>query len=107
MRAAATVLAIVLITWQPLRAGAGATITREQVDAIVRPAAEMANLHRVAIGTIDASGRAVYGYGKVPPDGRTLFEIASVTKTFTATLLADMVLRGEVTLDTPIADLLP
>ena len=115
MRAAATVLAIVLITWQPLRAGAGAgagagggaTITREQVDAIVRTAAEVANLDSVAVGTIDATGRAVYSYGKTPPDGRTLFEIGSATKTFTATLLADMVQRGEVTLDTPVTELLP
>jgi len=64
-------------------------------------------LDRLAIGTIDAAGRAVYGYGQHPPDGRTLFEIGSATKTFTATLLADMVQRRRVTLDTPVTDLLP
>jgi CubicO group peptidase (beta-lactamase class C family) len=89
------------------RAGAAPAITREQVDAIVKPAAEVAYLDRVAVGTIDASGRTFYGYGKQRPDGRTIFEIGSVTKAFTATLLADMVKRGEVTLDTPVADLLP
>ena len=88
-------------------AAAAPAITREQVDAIVKPAVEVAYLDRVAVGTIDATGRAVYGYGKSPPDGRTIFEIGSVTKTFTATLLAEMVMRGEVTLDTPVADLLP
>ncbi|MEA2735233.1 MAG: serine-type D-Ala-D-Ala carboxypeptidase/endopeptidase [Humisphaera sp.] len=109
MKAAATVVGIVLLTWCCACADAAtaAAITREQVDAIVRPATKVANLDRVAVGTIDASGRAVYGYGNTPPDGRTLFEIGSVTKTFTATLLADMVLRGDVTLDTPVADLLP
>ena len=86
---------------------AAASITREQVDAIVRPAMEVAYLDRVAVGTIDTSGRAFYGYGKNAPDGRTIFEIGSVTKTFTATLLAEMVTRGQVTLDTPVADLLP
>lgn len=40
-------------------------------------------------------------------DGRTLFEIGSITKTFTALLLADGVVRGEWTLATPVRDLLP
>jgi serine-type D-Ala-D-Ala carboxypeptidase/endopeptidase len=88
-------------------APANPTITREQVDALVKPAAEIANLDRLAVGTIDAARRGVYGYGKAPPNGRTLYEIGSVTKTFTATLLADAIVRGEATLDTPIAELLP
>lgn len=37
----------------------------------------------------------------------SLFEIGSITKTFTAILLADMVLRGEVSLDDPAARYLP
>ena len=37
----------------------------------------------------------------------TVFEIGSVTKLFTALLLADMARRGEVTLDTAVAELLP
>src|SRR5262249_33330175 len=37
----------------------------------------------------------------------TVYEIGSVTKTFTATLLARAVLSGRVTLDTPVARLLP
>lgn len=41
------------------------------------------------------------------PDADTLFEIGSVTKPFTCLLLADMVERGEVTLDEPLANLLP
>ena len=103
MRAFVT-FSTILIACVPATAG---TITREQVDAIARPAARVANLDRLAIGVIDASGRATYGCGEHPPDGRTLFEIGSVSKTFTATLLADMIQRGEITLDAPIADLLP
>jgi CubicO group peptidase (beta-lactamase class C family) len=54
----------------------------------------------------------VYGYGKTSadgpaPDGRTLFEIGSVTKVFTCLALADMVQRQQVTLDEPIQKLLP
>jgi D-alanyl-D-alanine-carboxypeptidase/D-alanyl-D-alanine-endopeptidase len=42
---------------------------------------------------------------RLTPD--TAFEIGSITKTFTATLLADMVGRGEVRLSQPVAELLP
>jgi CubicO group peptidase (beta-lactamase class C family) len=52
----------------------------------------------VAFGTLD-DGKA--------PDGDTVYEIGSITKTFTATLLAQAVLAGRVTLDTPVAQLLP
>ena len=41
------------------------------------------------------------------PDGDTVYEIGSVTKTFTATLLARAMLSGRVTFDTPIEEVLP
>ncbi len=50
-------------------------------------------------GTADAPGVAL--------DGNTVFEIGSITKVFTASLLADMVARGEVRLDDPVAKYLP
>lgn len=40
-------------------------------------------------------------------DGQSIFEIGSITKTFTSLLLADGVVRGEWSLDTPVRDLLP
>lgn len=40
-------------------------------------------------------------------DHDTLFEIGSITKTFTASLLVDMVRRAEVKLDDPVANYLP
>jgi CubicO group peptidase (beta-lactamase class C family) len=42
-----------------------------------------------------------------PYDEHTAFEIGSVTKTMTAALLAEFIARGEVTLDDPLAMLLP
>ncbi len=42
-----------------------------------------------------------------PLDPHSLFEIGSVTKTFTATILATMVLDGSVKLDDPVAKYLP
>src|SRR5689334_9032492 len=52
-----------------------------------------------------------YGHRKAgdacPLDGDTVFEIASVTKVFTALLLADMVDKKEVALSDPAAKYLP
>ncbi|MBC5809797.1 MAG: serine hydrolase, partial [Candidatus Eremiobacteraeota bacterium] len=45
--------------------------------------------------------------GSASLDADTVFEIGSITKTFTATVLADMVRRGEVALDDPIEKYLP
>lgn len=65
------------------------------------------------VGIVTPAGRRIVGVGRLSfddprlPDGRTVFEIGSVTKVFTALLLADMAWRGEVTLETPVADLLP
>lgn len=67
----------------------------------------------MVVGVIDAKGRRVIARGVYdtadprPVDGRTLFEIGSVTKAFTGLLLADMVRRGEVRLDEPVVALLP
>ena len=43
----------------------------------------------------------------MPLDGNTVFEMGSISKVFTGALLADMVARGEVKLDDPIAKYLP
>jgi CubicO group peptidase (beta-lactamase class C family) len=49
----------------------------------------------------------VAGIAGVPLDGNTIFEIGSITKAFTGALLAEMVSRGEVRLDDPVAKYLP
>lgn len=67
----------------------------------------------MAVGTIDADGgtsRAFYGSpgpGARPLDADSVFEIGSITKVFTATLLADMADRGEVKLVDPVGKYLP
>ncbi len=53
----------------------------------------------IAYGGAERSGRAL--------GGDTFFEIGSITKVFTNILLADMVLKGEVSLDDPVAKYLP
>jgi serine-type D-Ala-D-Ala carboxypeptidase/endopeptidase len=67
----------------------------------------------IVVGIIGPQGRKIASYGhfdqkdRRPLGGNTAFEIASVTKVFTALLLADMVQRGEVALDDPVAKYLP
>jgi serine-type D-Ala-D-Ala carboxypeptidase/endopeptidase len=67
----------------------------------------------VVLGLLEADGSTrVFASGQLDPDGRpvtagSIFEIGSVTKVFTATLLADMVERGEVGLDDPVSKHLP
>lgn len=53
-----------------------------------------------------AWGETARGNGKLP-DGNTVFEIGSVSKTFTSLVLAEAVIDKQVTLDTPVATLLP
>lgn len=55
---------------------------------------------------IVARGRLLLPDGP-PATARTLVEIGSITKVVTATALADAVVRGEVSLDMPVRELLP
>ncbi len=67
----------------------------------------------IVVGIIDANGQRVVAHGRLakddprPVDGDTVFEIGSVTKVFTALLLADMVERGAIRLDASVSQLLP
>ena len=66
----------------------------------------------VVAGVTGAGGRVVVGYGHLSaddptrPDGDTVFEIGSITKVFTSTVLADLVSRGELGLEAPVRSLL-
>lgn len=67
---------------------------------------------RGAIAVLDEGGRSAedsWGWSgdDRPLDASTRLEIGSVTKTFTATLLAEMVVRGEVSLDDRLTEYMP
>jgi len=76
---------------------------QERVDAGQYPS--------IVIDAVTDGHTDIRAFGKLDdgqaPDADTVFEIGSVTKTFTATLLADAVSSGAVSLDTPVAKLLP
>ena len=61
----------------------------------------------VRIVTHGAMGLAAEQDKAEPLTPDTLFEVGSITKTFTALLLADMVIKGEVKLDDPVEKWLP
>jgi len=67
----------------------------------------------IIVGTIEPQGRRIISVGhrntgdSRPLNGDTVFEIGSVTKVFSALLLADMVAKKEVALDDPAAKYLP
>lgn len=79
------------------------TTLDKKVEAAVRPYANLAATAGVSIGVLKAGQVHYYHYGEKEkgkpglPDEHTLYEIGSVTKTFTALLLAEAVVNGKVT----------
>lgn len=67
----------------------------------------------IVVGILDERGSSIVGCGKLDNGtdqevkGDTVFEIGSITKTFTGLLLQAMVERGEMKLDDPVAKYLP
>ena len=64
----------------------------------------------IAIGVLGPEGRRFVSGGTgagAKVDRNTLYEIGSISKVFTALILADMVNKGEVSLDDPAAKFLP
>jgi len=69
-------------------------------DGLLRPSTGCG----VAIGIIDHGQRRVFTYGAAQAD--SIFEIGSVTKTFTGLALAQLAAQGKVRLDEPIRPIL-
>lgn len=86
-------------------------------DTIRALLAERVDIGRDSVGYValvrDADGPRLVTYGTAdgsnsrPLDDDTVFEIGSITKVFTALLLAEMVARGEVALTDPVEKYLP
>ncbi|WP_166437012.1 serine hydrolase [Niastella caeni] len=86
----------------------------DSIKAIIEKEIYLKRSASIIVGTIDSTGkREIISAGSfsdkkaAPPDGNTIYEIASITKVFTSLLLADMSLKRQVNLDDPISKYLP
>jgi len=82
------------------------------IRAILRDRVDTKRAVGIVAATLDHGRSTIYTAGSsgapgVALDGNTVFEIGSITKVFTASILADMVAKGEVRLDDPVAKYLP
>lgn len=83
------------------------------VDSVALTYSRKGNTHALAIGIVNEGKTNSYYYGETEkgnrqlPDEKTLFEIGSISKTFTATLLAYFVQTQQVSLDDSITRYLP
>jgi CubicO group peptidase (beta-lactamase class C family) len=96
----------------PLSAQARVLPADSAVLAIIRQRVDEKHNAGIVVGLLQRGQKPrVVGYGPGPGgktlDGNSVFEIGSITKTFTSTVLADMARRGEVKLDDPVSKYLP
>lgn len=86
---------------------------RDSVVKILNERIERGGAVGLAVGLVDGNEVRVMAAGQragersPAVDERTVFEIGSVSKVFTTTVLAEMVARGEVALEDPIGKFLP
>src|SRR5690606_26260141 len=86
--------------------------TDSAILEIIRTRVDSGRSRGMAVGILENGKRRYISYGsagpgRAPVDEHTIFEIGSISKTFTGLLLADAVERGRVQLDEPVALLLP
>jgi CubicO group peptidase (beta-lactamase class C family) len=84
----------------------------EKLERIVRARVDSRRTTGIVAGMVFPDGETrVFAYGSAGGGKRltasSVFEIGSITKVFTATVLADMVQRGDVRLTDPVSSLLP
>ncbi|HET7186921.1 MAG TPA: serine hydrolase [Gemmatimonadaceae bacterium] len=83
------------------------------VLGIIRQRVEDKRSAGIVVGMLEPDGRTrVIAYGdpgpgRPPLDGNSVFEIGSISKVFTATVLAQLVQEGKVSLDDPVQKYLP
>jgi len=85
----------------------------QDIAAQVQPYLDGEIVDNLVVGVVDNGKLEIYGFGHLDashpaaPDGRTIFELGSITQVFTSLLLADAVARGEVAYDTAVSTLVP
>jgi len=83
----------------------------ERVEKAAQERVAAGTYQTLVFGVVDGAQSEVVVFGRLDngkaPDRDTVYEIGSITKTLTATLLAKAAPSGRVTLDTAVAQLLP
>ena len=84
-----------------------------RIDPLARRLLEERRAVGFVVGIVKDGETQVSAYGEVKkgagtaPSGDTVYEIGSITKIFTAVLLADMMQQGKVKLNAPVQQYLP
>jgi serine-type D-Ala-D-Ala carboxypeptidase/endopeptidase len=93
---------------------ASAEVFTDAIHAYLQHLVDAKNIKAgIVVGIVDDSGSRVISCGKMDNatdqelNGDTLFEIGSITKTYTGLLLQEMIERGEMKLDDRVAKYLP
>ena len=81
------------------------------IDSVANSYIKKANTQSMAIALFHNNTYKTFFYGEMDngetPSEHTLYEIGSITKLFTATMLADLVVKGRIQLDDSIVHFLP
>ena len=85
--------------------GIARALDRDLMEALKNGALAPETSAGVAIGVYRNGIRHTFAYGAAKPDA--IFEIGSITKSFTGLALAQMAVQGKVRLDQPVRELLP
>jgi CubicO group peptidase (beta-lactamase class C family) len=89
------------------------TVTDKKLDSLARSYIQKANTVGLSIGLLRNGVTHIYNYGETAmgnekmPNENNIFEIGSITKTFTSALLAYYVNEGKVKLNDPVTRYLP
>lgn len=92
----------------PVRvAGMKTTLDQDLVPALTQPDGAFAhdNHGGATVGILQGGERRVFTYGIAKPE--SIYEIGSISKTFTGLILAQMIGQGAVSLSEPVRELLP
>lgn len=113
MKSAFHYFACLALVASTVAGAAAAALTAGDLARIATPYVQHRDVSGASLGIVQGKSAVFTHVGEfgttmaATGEDAVSFEIGSITKVFTGLLLADAVVRGEVTLDTPIARLLP
>ncbi|MFZ6742284.1 serine hydrolase [Undibacterium sp. JH2W] len=107
-------LSIIALTLSAAIAHAATALSDAQIRDILKQRIDQEKMGAsIVVGIIDDKGSRVISHGyanledHILADADTVFEIGSITKVFTSLILVDMVEKGELSLNDPVAKYLP